>query len=119
MTAPGQASSVTPLPPERLLLPFAAGPFRMAMGLVGCHPDELVEIDDRYMAEMAERRALLAARHADVFAAEPGSEAARAEVLAVVSALLPRRYPGWFAREGRGAAQPPDRRGLGSGAPGA
>ena len=41
----------------------------MAMGLVGCHPDELVEIDDRYPAEMAERRELLATRHAEVFAA--------------------------------------------------
>ncbi len=88
------------LPPERLLLPFGPGPYRMAMDLVAQPPDELVEIDDRYPSEMAERRALLASRHGDVFAAEPGSEAARAEVLAVLAALLPRRYPDWFARHG-------------------
>ena len=85
------------LPPERLLLPFSAGPFRMAMGLVACPPDELVEIDDRYPAEHAERRDLLATRHAEVFAALPGSEAARADVLALLAALLPRRYPEWFS----------------------
>jgi hypothetical protein len=89
------------LPPERLLLPFSAGPFRMAMGLVGGHPDDLVEIDDRYPAEMAERRELLTTRHADVFACEPGSEAARADVLDVIAELLPRRHPEWFAREER------------------
>ncbi len=89
-----------PLPAERLLLPFSPGPYRMAMGLTSCHPDDLVEIDDRYQPEMLERRDLLATRHAEVFAAEPGSEAARAEVLAVVADLLPRRYPGWFSRDG-------------------
>lgn len=92
---------MTPLPPERLLLPFAAGPFRMAMGLTSCPADELVELDERYPAEMDERRDLLATRHHDVFAATPGSEAARAEALDLVAALLPRRHPDWFVREGR------------------
>ena len=91
---------IPPLPPERLLLPFSPGPFRMALGLVGCAPDDLAEIDDRYPAEMAERHGLLTTRHAEVFAAGPGSEAARAEVLEVFAGLLPRRYPGWFARDG-------------------
>ena len=88
------------LPPERLLLPFEAGPYRMAMGLVGCQADELVEIDCRYPAEMAERRGLLATRHGDVFASIAGSEQARAEVLDLLADLLPRRYPGWFNRDG-------------------
>ncbi len=88
-----------PLPPERLLLPFVAGPYRMAMNLVALPPDELLEIDEHYPAEMAERRGLLATRHADVFAVTPGSEAAREEVLSVIAALLPRRYPGWFTRD--------------------
>ena len=90
----------TPLPAERLYLPFEPGPFRMAMALQACAPDDLVEIDERYPAEMAERRELLATRHADVFAAEPGSGAARAEVLEVLVALVLRRYPDWFARHG-------------------
>jgi hypothetical protein len=90
-----------PLPPsERLLLPFSPGPFRMAMDLLACPADELLEIDDRYDAEMAERRDLLATRHAEVFAAEPGSDLARAETLEAIVALLPRRYPAWFERCG-------------------
>ena len=88
------------LPPERLLLPFSPGPFRMALGLVGSAPEHLVEIDSRYPAEMAERRGLLATRHADVFAAGRGSDAARTEVLQVMADLLPRRSPGWFTRDG-------------------
>lgn len=70
----------------------------MAMGLVARSPDDLVELDDRYPADIAERRHLLATRHADVFAAAPGSEPARAETLALLADLLPRRYPAWFTR---------------------
>lgn len=89
-----------PLPPERLYLPFGAGPFRMAMSLVACPPHQLVEIDERYHAEMAARRALLADRHNDVFAAVPGSEAARAEILHLLADLLTRYHPGWFHADG-------------------
>lgn len=90
------------LPPETIHLPFEAGPFRMAMGLVSCPPSELIELDDRYAAEMAERRLLLAERHGEVFAACPGSEGARGEVLDLLAAHLPARYPAWFRREGDG-----------------
>ncbi|MCX7382416.1 MAG: DUF3445 domain-containing protein [Alphaproteobacteria bacterium] len=88
------------LPREPVYLSFEAGPYRMQMGLIARHPDELVVIDEHYPAEMAERRQLLAERHHDVFGAEPGSELARAETLARVADLLPRRHPEWFAREG-------------------
>lgn len=91
---------MTPLPPERLMLPFGPGPYRMAMGLVAAPPDDLVEIDSLYPAEMTERRGLLAGRRPDVFAAEPGTDDARAEVLEVIAGLLPRRYPAWFTRTG-------------------
>ncbi len=89
-----------PLPPERLLLPLEAGPFRMALGLVSRPADELVEIDALYPDEMAGRRMLIDTRRHAVFAATPASEAARTEVLAVLAELLPRRYPGWFVRRG-------------------
>ena len=88
------------LPPEVLHLPFEAGSFRMAMGLQACPPDELIELDDRYPAEMAERRALLTERRNDVFAACPGSEGARAAVLARLADHLPARFPDFFRREG-------------------
>ena len=88
------------LPPERLLLPFSAGPFRMAMALQPCAPDDLVEIDERYPDEMAERRELLNHRHGEVFAVQPGSVAARSEILTILAERLPRRYPDLFARSG-------------------
>ena len=87
------------LPPEALHLPFEDGPFRMAMGLVACPDAEWFELDDRYADEMAERRALLAARGDDVFAASPGSDAARTEVLHAIAAHLPQHHPEWFRRE--------------------
>ncbi len=88
------------LPREVVYLPFEDGPFRMAMGLVACPEAAWIEIDERYPAELAERRGLLASRRADVFAALPGSEPARAEVLALLAAHLPARFPAWFRREG-------------------
>ncbi len=97
-----EMTHIPPLPPETVYLPFEAGPYRMAMALTTCPPDELVEIDERYPAEMAERRALLAGRHGEVFAACAGSDAARAETLQHLAALLPRRYPGCFTRTAPG-----------------
>ena len=89
-----------PLPPETVHIAFETGPYRMQMGLVTQDPRDLIEIDERYPAELAERRRLLAERRHDVFAAEPGSEAACAEVLERLAAVLPDRYPDWFVREG-------------------
>ena len=91
---------IPPPPPEAVHLSFEAGPFRMAMGLVGLPESELIELDDRYADEMAQRRALLAGRRAEVFAAVPGSETARQEVLDRLADFLPIRFPAWFARDG-------------------
>lgn len=88
------------LPRQAVHLSFDPGPWRMAMGLVAVDPDSLIELDERYPEEMAERRRLLAVRHQDVFAGLPGSEAARQEALDILVDLLPRRFPAWFAREG-------------------
>lgn len=72
----------------------------MTLGLVARPPDELIELDDRYPDEMAQRRALLSTRHTEVFAACPGSEQARQETLDRIVAVLPARYPAWFWRDG-------------------
>lgn len=88
------------LPREELYVPFESGPHRMQLGLVALPTDDLIEIDERYPDELAERRALLAQRHDDVFAACAGSEAARRETLHRIAALLADRFPDWFSREG-------------------
>ncbi len=93
----GQAA----LPAETLHLPFEAGPYRMAMGLVPRHPEDLVELDDRYPDEMAERRELLDRHREDVFAATPGSDQARQDTLDRVVAVLTTRHPAHFGRDGR------------------
>jgi hypothetical protein len=72
----------------------------MAMGLTSCKAADWIELDDRYDAEMAERRTLLAERHQDVFAAMPVSEDARREVLEHLADHLPSRYPDWFGLDG-------------------
>ncbi len=85
---------------EALYLPFEAGPHRMVLGLVSRPEAELVELDERYPAELAERRALLDKRHTEVFAATAGSELARQETLDRIVGLLPERYPSHFRRDG-------------------
>lgn len=88
------------LPPETILLPFESGPYRLQMGLLARQATAPVEIDSRYPAQMALRRRLLAERRAAVFGALAGSGPARAEVLALLGAMLPRHFPAWFSRRG-------------------
>lgn len=94
------AARLPDLPAEALYLPFEAGPHRMTLGLVARPLDGLIELDERYPAEMAERRTLLDSRRAEVFAATAGSEAARQETLDRIAALLPLRHSRRFGRDG-------------------
>ena len=89
-----------PLPEETQHDPIEAGPYRMAMGLTVVPESHWFEIDALYPIEMAEKRRLLATQHADVFAVTPGSEAARAEALAMILAHLTAHHPDWFSVSG-------------------
>ncbi len=88
------------LPAQTVHLPFEDGPHRMAMGLIAQPPDALVELDDQYLPELAERRRLLDHQRAEVFACLPVAEAASAELLARLTGLLPARFPAWFRNDG-------------------
>ncbi|HEX2942079.1 MAG TPA: DUF3445 domain-containing protein [Rhodopila sp.] len=90
-----------PLPEQVVHLPFGSGPYRMAMDLVTVPEAAWFEIDRQYQAELAEKRRLLESRRDDVFAVTPGSEAARAETLAMVATALATHHPDWFSRDGR------------------
>ncbi len=63
-------------------------------------PAEWIDADERLMADLAEKERLAAAHWDDVFAAEPGMEAAQAELLGELVAHLPRRFPALYRREG-------------------
>jgi hypothetical protein len=88
------------LPPETIHLPFEAGAYRMAMGLVAVPEPEWFEIDARYPADIAERSRLLVEHHGEVFGAEPASEPARYEMLTMMVEHLTRVHPTWFERDG-------------------
>lgn len=59
-----------------------------------------IEVDEALPAYLAEKERLLAERRAEVFAAEAGTEAAQAEVLALLAAHLPERFPAVFQQDG-------------------
>jgi hypothetical protein len=92
-----------PLPEQVVHLPFEPGPYRMAMDLVTAPESAWFEFDNRYPAEMAEKRRLLATVPADVFAVTPESDDARGEALTLIVAALTTHHPDWFSRDGSGA----------------
>ncbi len=81
-------------------LPFAGGGHRLTMGLMPLAEPDWLEIDTLLAAHLAEKRALLIARHDEVFAALPEAEAAARELLALLAAHLPQHHPQIFTRDG-------------------
>jgi dimethylamine monooxygenase subunit A len=71
----------------------------MAMDLVTEPEFAWFEVDDKYHAEMAEKRRLVATVPFDVFAATPQSDEAREEALALIVASLTTHHPDWFSRD--------------------
>lgn len=59
-----------------------------------------IEVDADLPAYLAEKERLLAERPDEVFAAEPGTEAGQAEVLEMLVAHLPARFPEVYRRDG-------------------
>jgi dimethylamine monooxygenase subunit A len=93
-------SLVRTLPTQAVHLPFQPGPYRMSMDLTAVPESAWFEIDSRYDGDLAERRRLLDQAHGEVFGTVAGSEAARAEALALIATALTAHHPGWFRRDG-------------------
>ncbi len=83
-----------------LYTPFET-PYRLSMGLMALKPEEWIEVDDDLAADLAEKQRLLTERHAEVFAALPGSEAGQGEVLDLLAAHLTEHFPDLYRRNGR------------------
>lgn len=73
--------------------PYADGHKPFSIGLAPLDLAAWIEPDDRLLADLAEKDRLLAERRAVVFAAEPYTGDAQREVLALLVAHLPDRFP--------------------------
>lgn len=82
-----------------MLYPFLEPPYRMTLGLMPLDPAQWILVDDDFAADLAEKRRLLAERHAEVFAATPGAEPGSREVLLRLAGHLAARHPGLYRRE--------------------
>jgi hypothetical protein len=76
------------------------------MGLIALPEAEWFEIDERFAAQLAEKRRLLAERHDAVFRSLPGSEPAQAELRDAMFEHLPRVHPDHFHCDGDDLALP-------------
>jgi hypothetical protein len=81
-------------------LPFTGGRFRLAMGLMPLPLAQWIALDTHFAADLAAKRALLEERHAEVFAALAGTDAAAAELLQLLGRHLPSHHADSFRRDG-------------------
>jgi hypothetical protein len=80
------------------------------IGLAPLDPADWIDVDDRLGADLDEKQRLWRERPAEVLAAEAGTEAAQAELLALLLEHLPVRFPGRYRRDGDAMHIAPGRR---------
>jgi hypothetical protein len=80
--------------------PYDGSSRLFAIGLKPLDVNAWIDADERLAPDLAEKERLAAERWDEVFAAEAGTEAAQAEVLALLAEHLPRRFPSIYRREG-------------------
>ena len=80
--------------------PYDGSSKLFAIGLKPLDATEWIDADERLAANLMEKERLAATRWDEVFAAEPGTEAAQAEILALLVEHLPARFPDLYRREG-------------------
>nr|WP_210254945.1 DUF3445 domain-containing protein [Methylocapsa sp. S129] len=80
--------------------PYASGKSPFSIGLAPIDLAQWIEQDERLPAQLALKEAILAQERAAAFDALAGSEAGQGEVLELLAAHLPARYPQTYRREG-------------------
>jgi hypothetical protein len=83
-----------------LRTPYDGSSRLFAIGLKPLDLTDWIDADEHLAEDLAEKHRLAQSRWDDVFAAEPGTEEAQAEVLDLLVAYLPGRYPSLFRRDG-------------------
>ncbi|HEX6111933.1 MAG TPA: DUF3445 domain-containing protein [Geminicoccaceae bacterium] len=82
-------------------LPFLDAPWRLAMGIKALDLADWIEVDERFAAQLGERRRLLDERRADVLAGLPESAPGQQELLELLLDHLPERFPERYGRSAR------------------
>ena len=80
--------------------PYASGKPPFAIGLAPLDPARWIEQDAHLADQLALKEAILAQEGAAAFGALAGAEAGQAEVLELLAAHLPARFPRTYRREG-------------------
>jgi len=80
--------------------PYDGSSTPFTIGLKPLDPASWIEVDTHLEAHLAEKDRLEAEHGASVFAAEPGTEEAQREVLALLVGHLPARFPKIYRRAG-------------------
>jgi hypothetical protein len=80
--------------------PYASGKPSFSIGLSPIDVADWIEQDELLVEQLALKETILAQEGAAAFAALEGSEAGQAEVLQLLAAYLPVRYPATYRREG-------------------
>ena len=80
--------------------PYDGSSKLFAIGLKPLAVNEWIDADNRLAANLTEKERLAAERWDEVFAAEPETGAAQAEVLALLVDHLPSRFPALYRRDG-------------------
>lgn len=80
--------------------PYDGSSKLFAIGLKPLALSEWIDTDERLAADLAEKERLAAERWSEVFAAEPGTDAAQAEVLALLAGHLMQRFPDLYRQDG-------------------
>jgi hypothetical protein len=83
-----------------IYLPFAGGGFRLSLGLLPVEEYAWLDLGHNLSTELAAKRALLEARHAEVFCALPAADAAAAELLGLFARHLPQHHKATFRIDG-------------------
>jgi hypothetical protein len=81
--------------------PFLDDPWRLAMGIKALDLEQWIEIDDRFAAQLAERRRLLEGERDAVLGELPESRPGQRELLALLLDHLPARFPEHYRRVDR------------------
>lgn len=88
------------MPLQTIPTPYDGSSKLFQIGLKPLDLAQWIDVDDQLAAQLAEKERLRAAHPAEVFVAEPGTEDAQAEVLALLAEHLVARFPEIYRREG-------------------